>query len=103
MTYKADLMDDLKSLDYCAKYLRAAMVDSPEAFLVALRDVAEAQKGMTRVAATAGVNRESLYRMLSGRGNPRLNSLKAVLDAIGLQIEFVPAKKSALSGDSRRH
>lgn len=103
MSYKTDLLADLKSLDYCAKYLRAAIADSPEAFLVALRDVAEAQQGIARLAATAGVNRENLYRMLSGRGNPRLNNLKAVLDAIGLQIEFVPAKKASLTGDSKRH
>jgi probable addiction module antidote protein len=90
MSYKADLLVDLKSLDYCAKYLRAAIVDSVEAFLVALRDVAEAQRGMTKLASAAGVNRENLYRMLSGRGNPRLNNLKAVLDAVGLQIVFTP-------------
>jgi probable addiction module antidote protein len=103
MNYKTDLLVDLKSLDYCAKYLRAAIADSPEAFLVALRDVAEAQQGMTKLASAAGVNRENLYRMLSGRGNPRLENLKAVLDAIGLQIEFVPAKKSPPVANSRRH
>jgi probable addiction module antidote protein len=103
MSYKADLLVDLKSLEYCAKYLRAAIADSVEAFLVALRDVAEAQKGMTKLAASAGVNRENLYRMLSGRGNPRLDNLKAVLDAIGLQIEFVPAKKSPSVANPRRH
>jgi len=103
VSYKADLLVDLKSLEYCAKYLRAAIADSVEAFLVALRDVAEAQQGMTKLASAAGVNRENLYRMLSGRGNPRLDNLKAVLDAIGLQIEFVPAKKSPSVANSRRH
>ena len=33
--------------------------------------------------AAAGVNRENLYRMLSEEGNPRLRSLKEVLEAIG--------------------
>jgi hypothetical protein len=40
--YKEDLLEDLrKSPKYAAKYLSAA-ADSPEASLVALRDVAEA-------------------------------------------------------------
>jgi len=102
MSYKTDLLVDLKSVDYCAKYLRAAIADSVEAFLVALRDVGEAQQGMTKLATAAGVNRENLYRMLSGRGNPRLNNLKAVLDAVGLRIEFAPAKKRPSIADANR-
>jgi DNA-binding phage protein len=54
--YKAELLADLRSnLGYAAEYLSAAYADSPEAFLVALRDVAEAQKGTAqtrRVAAS---------------------------------------------------
>jgi probable addiction module antidote protein len=88
--YKSDLVTDLKSLRYSAKYLGAAIADSVEAFLIALRDVAEAQKGMTNLACEAGLNRENLYRAFSEQGNPRLRNLKAVLDSIGLQIEFKP-------------
>ena len=51
------------------------------AFLLALRDVAEALQ-MSKVAVAAGVNRENLYRMLSGRGNPRFSSLLAVMKAL---------------------
>ena len=35
-----------------------------------MRDVVEAQGGMTRAASLAGLNPESLYRELSRRGNP---------------------------------
>jgi hypothetical protein len=44
MSYRADLLVDLESPDYCAEYLQAAIADSLEAFLVALRDVAQAQR-----------------------------------------------------------
>jgi hypothetical protein len=50
---------------------------------------------MTKLASAAGVNRENLYRMLSGRGNPRLNNFKAVMDAIGLAILFAPVGRSS--------
>lgn len=86
-SYKKDLLNDLKNdKGYAAAYLSAALKDSMEAFLVALRDVAEAQKGMGRIAALAGRNRENLYRMLSQRGNPRLDSLLPVLKALDFSL-----------------
>jgi len=68
-----------------AHYVNAASEDSEAMFLVALRDVAEARQ-MARVANQAGVAREALYRMLCDEGNPRLHSLWAILNAVGLRI-----------------
>ena len=86
-SYKRDLLNDLRrDKGYAAAYLSAALKDSMEAFLIALRDVAEAQKGMGRIAAMAGVNRENLYRMLSQKGNPRLDSLLPVLRALDFSL-----------------
>jgi probable addiction module antidote protein len=68
-----------------ASYLNAALDDSKEMFLKALRNVAEAGQ-MTRIAKKAGVRRESLYRTLSDRGNPRLDTLSSVLSVLGLRI-----------------
>lgn len=86
--YKDDLLQDLKDSSYAVQYLSAAYADSPEAFLVALRDVADAQLGMKRLAVVAGVNRENLYRMLSEEGNPRFASLRAVLDTLDVGVRF---------------
>ena len=41
--YKDDLLGDLKEPSYADQYLLAAYADSPEAFLIALRDVADAK------------------------------------------------------------
>jgi probable addiction module antidote protein len=57
-------------------------------FLQGLRGVVEAQGGMALAARLAGLNRESLYRQLSRRGNPSLPSLNAVLTALGLKLRF---------------
>jgi probable addiction module antidote protein len=89
--YKSDLLEDLKDANYASEYLSAAYADSTEAFLVALRDVTEAHKGMAKLASEARVNRENLYRMLSEDGNPRLNSLRAVLAVLRLRVKFEPA------------
>jgi DNA-binding phage protein len=37
------------------------------------------------------LNRESLYRLFSRDGNPRLSSLNSVLSALGLKVTFAAA------------
>jgi probable addiction module antidote protein len=60
-----------------------------ELFLLTLRAAAEA-RGMSRLAQETGLKRESLYRMLSAKGNPRLSSLGAVLRALRLRLAVGP-------------
>lgn len=71
-----------------AKYLRAALEDEdePRVLLIALRHVAQARGGLAKIAKAAGIERESLYRALSTRGNPRLSTLVAVTKAVGLKL-----------------
>jgi len=77
-----------KNRAFAAEYLKAAMEDTeePQVLLVALRQVAEARGGVAKIAKAAGVERESLYRALSPRGNPRLSTLFAVTKAMGLTL-----------------
>ncbi len=82
------LQDHLSDPEQAAKYLTACYDEGPEEFLQALRDVVDAQGGMSRTAKLAGLNRESLYRQLSRRGNPSLASLNAVLTSLGLKLRF---------------
>jgi probable addiction module antidote protein len=60
--------------------------EEPKVLLLALRRLAEARGGFTKVAKAAGIERESLYRALSARGNPRLSTLVAVVKAVGLKL-----------------
>ena len=73
-----------KDRTFAVEYLKAAMedTDEPQVLLVALRHIAEARGGMAKVAKAAGIERESLYRALSPRGNPRLSTLFAVTKAM---------------------
>jgi len=74
--------------EFVAAYLRAALEDDdePAVLLIALRRIAEARGGIAKVAKAAGIERESLYRALSLRGNPRLSTLVAVTKAVGLKL-----------------
>ena len=70
-------------------------------FLQALRKVAEAQ-GMAAVAKRAGIPRESLYRVLSAKGNPRWSTLAPVVRATGLKIEVIQIHPGRFHADPRR-
>ena len=76
-----------KDPKFAAEYLKAALEDQdePRVLLLALRHLAQAQ-GIAKVAKAARIERESLYRALSARGNPRLSTLVAVTKAIGLKL-----------------
>lgn len=55
-------------------------------FMAALRLVTEARGGITKIADETGLNRETLYRTLSKKGNPQLSSLLPILQAAGLKL-----------------
>src|SRR5579862_5615160 len=76
-----------KDSNFAAEYLKASLEDGdePRVLLIALRHLAQAQ-GIAKVAKAAGIERESLYRALSARGNPRLSTLVAVTKAVGLRL-----------------
>src|SRR5271170_866416 len=82
---KRKLKDDP---EFAAEYLKAALEDNnePKVLLLALRRITEARGGFAKVAKAAGVERESLHRALSARGNPRLSTLVGVMKAIGLKL-----------------
>ena len=73
---------------FATEYLKAALedTDEPKVLLIALRRITEARGGFAKIARAAGIERESLHRALSPRGNPRLSTLVAVTKAIGLKL-----------------
>jgi probable addiction module antidote protein len=99
--YESGLHARLRDANYAAAYLTAAMEDDePIVYLQALRHVAEAH-GMAKIAEASGIPRESLYRALSAKGNPRWSTLAAILKGTGLQLTIAPApsaRKSARFG-----
>jgi probable addiction module antidote protein len=74
--------------EFAAEYLNAALENSeePKVLLIALRRITEARGGFAKIARAAGIERESLHRALSPRGNPRFSTLVAVIRAIGLKL-----------------
>ncbi|MCF6301488.1 MAG: putative addiction module antidote protein [Proteobacteria bacterium] len=79
----------LKDPEVAAEYLSEALKDgTPSIVLMALRNIAEAQEGgIAGLAARSHLGRESIYKMLSDSGNPKLSSFTKVINGLGLRLK----------------
>lgn len=92
--YTDGLSERLQEPGYATAYLSEALKEgSQEVFMLALRDVAKA-RGISNIAKESNLNRETMYRMLSEKGNPNLSSLNKLLNTLGLTLS-VEMKESA--------
>lgn len=93
--YKEGLLKRLREPGYAKVYLNEALEEgSQEVFMLALRDVARA-KGISLVAKETELNRETMYRMLSEKGNPNLSSLNKLLNSLGLTLTISTKENAA--------
>jgi probable addiction module antidote protein len=90
-SYRSRLLDALLIPEEAAHYVNAALADSAEMFLEALKDVVQAHQVAT-VAKQAGVTREHIYKSFSLEGNPTWDTLNKVLPVIGLKLEATTKK-----------
>jgi probable addiction module antidote protein len=93
--YQEKLIQDLKDPELASAYLNEALLDEdPRIFLLALKNVYVAQeKEMAMIARKTKLSRENLYRILSKRGNPKLTSIRALLNATGFSLAVQPCKR----------
>lgn len=79
----------LRDPETAAEYLSAALEDGDASvILMALRNIAEAQEdGIAGLAQRANLGRESMYKMLSSSGNPKLSSFTRVVEGLGLRLK----------------
>ena len=83
--------DYLKTPEDIAAYLNAAVEefsDEPRLLMKAFRNVAEARGGVSELARIAKLDRVALSRALSGRRNPRLDTLAKISEACGVKLQF---------------
>ena len=83
---KWDVVEHLNTGKDMALYLEACLAEGDPALITAaLGDIARA-RGMSQVARDTGMSRESLYRSLSGEGNPEFATIMKVVKALGIQL-----------------
>ena len=93
--YQERLLKNLQDPEFATAYLNVALMDEdPRIFLLALKNVCEAQGGeMTELARKTNLSRENLYRILSKKGNPKLTSIVSLLNAVGFSLAVQPTSK----------
>lgn len=83
---KFDAADYLDSEEMIAEYLTAALEDeNPDVFLAAIADVAKA-RGVSAIAKSTGLGRESLYKALAPGAKPRYDTILKVLHSLGVKL-----------------
>ena len=89
---KFDAAEWLDSDEAIAHYLEDAIASgNAEEINQAFGTVARA-KGMTEIARAANLGRESLYKALSAEGNPSFDTIRRVVNAMGLKLAISPQK-----------
>jgi probable addiction module antidote protein len=89
-TARFDASHYLDNEEMIAEYLNAALEESDaDVLLAAIADIAKA-RGISKVAADAGLGRESLYKTLAPGSKPRLDTVFKLLRALGVKLNAVP-------------
>ncbi len=69
-----------------AEYLTAALEDgNPDVFLAAVGNAAKA-RGMSAIAESSGLGRESLYKAFAPGAKPRYDTVLKVLQSLGVKL-----------------
>lgn len=85
---KEQLENEEKFIAYINAALEQYFIDhDKELFLVTLKEGIIAKGGVTKISKETEINRQHLYRMLSGNGNPSFDNISTVLLALGLRLK----------------
>lgn len=78
---------------FAAAYLNAVLDEGDRAeIMTALRYMTDAFGGVPAIAEKTRLNTTTLYRTLSAKGNPELNSFMEIMKAVGMRILVEPLR-----------
>lgn len=91
--YEDHIREELKDKGFALCYLKHSLEEafdgteeSRSLFLLALRRVADVHGGIGNLSKKTQLGRESLYKTLSKKGNPRLSTLISIF--VGLNLDL---------------
>jgi probable addiction module antidote protein len=92
-TARFDATEYLDTPKRQAEYISAALETGDADFVRDAIGIVARARGMSEIARSAGLNRESLYRALGETGNPEFATMLNVLRAMGLELAAWPAQR----------
>jgi probable addiction module antidote protein len=87
-----DGLEDFDAAEYLdtpegvAEFLKAALEGGDMKHFAKCVGIAARAEGMTAMAEKTGMQRDSLYRLTSGKSNPRLDTISKVVEALGFKL-----------------
>ncbi len=89
-----DTAEHLQSDGDMLLYLQACFDEAGDdaAYIARAVGTVARARGMTQLAKDSGLGRESLYKALSGEGNPRMDTMLKVLHALGIKVQLQSAR-----------
>lgn len=87
-----DVAEHLRDEEDIRLYIEAAQEEAPNdaAFLAkVLGDVARA-RNISQLARETGITRETLYKVTRGEGNPTLDTISKLANALGFRLTLQP-------------
>ena len=98
--YYEIVKDFVKDSADASEYLRVSLEEyendgNLDAFLKAIRTVANVQGGITKLAQKTNLNRQHLYRSLSPNGNPTIKTIDLILNSLGLKLTITAKQKAS--------
>jgi len=99
-SYEEWLINSLQDKEEATAFLDTAFESfkqdgDAEALLLALRHIVEAQGGIRALSNRTHLNRESLYKSLASKGNPKLQTVGIILKGIKFQLSEKPRQRKA--------
>jgi len=92
-TYPVDIASELKTEDDIQAFVEAAIEeaknDTDPKYLIHALQTAASARGMLKTAEEAGVDRASLYRILSGETDPRASTLAKIAGVLGYRLTLI--------------
>src|SRR5947209_10366773 len=89
-TTRFDAADYLDSEERQVAYITAALESGDADFVRDALGVVARARGMSGIAKSAGLNRESLYKALGETGNPEFSTVMRIVRALGLTLSARP-------------
>lgn len=93
-TREWDILEHLRDEKDIRMYIAAAQEEAPDdaAFMaLVLGDVARS-RNMAELARTAGISRETLYKVTRGEGNPTMDTVSKLARALGFRLSLEPVR-----------
>lgn len=79
----AELLDSPEAI---AAYIEAAFEDGDPSLIAHALGVVARARGMSQLAKDAGISRDALYKAFQPDGNPTLQTLTSVMNALGMKL-----------------